>query len=502
MTDQESVRTRWRVKVSGTLVARSPLHIGSGRSDPGLDLPVTTDGHGLPVIPGTSLAGVLRHLLGEADGESVDACAVAAWGSRDAASRTLVDDAPLLSDTSPDVREVLTTTKLDAHRGVASAEALVAREVITAGSRFDLRITVETGEPTSREALERANALAGHLMAGVTLGAAGTRGLGRIQLDANLGLKIEVFGDLGTKRGVLAALDDQGDLQERPEVVARLADRLEVKVDWSPAATLMCGVASIGEADVVPRTTTRIVRKNGRPRQRAHLMVLGSSIKGALRARACLIADAVDAHEAVTVLFGDENGAQRGALEFDDVYTQDSVDASSWEKSVHDRGNQEDAAERRQHYRNGLRETNGLPTELVDRVAIDRWTGGAAEGQLFTALEPRSGIKWQPMKMRFHASRVRSVEQQRSAMALFFLVLRDLGNGRVPLGRGTRRGWGALEVSAIQINKHGSASALMGLEKMTNLLAPTVDEREKLSQLMNDAFTRPSSGSPASLEES
>ncbi|WP_200389534.1 RAMP superfamily CRISPR-associated protein [Thiocapsa imhoffii] len=45
-----------------TLEARTALSIGTGGSDGIYDHPIVRDANGLPIIPGTSLAGVLRHL--------------------------------------------------------------------------------------------------------------------------------------------------------------------------------------------------------------------------------------------------------------------------------------------------------------------------------------------------------------------------------------------------------------------------------------------------------
>ena len=48
-----------------TIEAATPLSIGSGESHLVTDSPVCTDANGIPMIPGTSLCGVLRHSLEE-----------------------------------------------------------------------------------------------------------------------------------------------------------------------------------------------------------------------------------------------------------------------------------------------------------------------------------------------------------------------------------------------------------------------------------------------------
>ena len=55
---------RTRVEITGTLRAEAPIHVGGGDRGALVDAPVLIDGAGRPLIPGTSLAGVLRSALG------------------------------------------------------------------------------------------------------------------------------------------------------------------------------------------------------------------------------------------------------------------------------------------------------------------------------------------------------------------------------------------------------------------------------------------------------
>ena len=45
--------------------AKTPLAVGSGDKDITTDALVATDVNGLPYIPGTAIAGVIRHFIGE-----------------------------------------------------------------------------------------------------------------------------------------------------------------------------------------------------------------------------------------------------------------------------------------------------------------------------------------------------------------------------------------------------------------------------------------------------
>ena len=82
-----------RFRLRGTLVARTPLHVGGHGDDVDTDLPLARDGSGKLYIPGTSFAGALRQWCEQAFGEPfVDRH----WGFQEAdkghASYVVVED--------------------------------------------------------------------------------------------------------------------------------------------------------------------------------------------------------------------------------------------------------------------------------------------------------------------------------------------------------------------------------------------------------------------------
>src|SRR5690606_26985245 len=52
-----------RIRARGWLRTESPLHVGGLGSDPSDALPIAVDGLGRLYVPGTTLAGVLRHWM-------------------------------------------------------------------------------------------------------------------------------------------------------------------------------------------------------------------------------------------------------------------------------------------------------------------------------------------------------------------------------------------------------------------------------------------------------
>lgn len=219
--------------------------------------------------------------------------------------------------------------------------------------------------------------------------------------------------------------------------------------------------------DGLPFTSAR----GGKADDPERAMVLpGSSIKGALRSHAERIVRSVLGLDAVRLddgrsrhldqvkvplvdrLFGAArpprrglgstalDGGARGWLRVASCYSKLVLPASRWEALV----DQSEAwAETgwnakgpRQFYR-------------ADHVAVDRWTGGAADGLLYSAIEPAASIAWEPIELRLDPA---PNADPKAALALLWLVLRDLAAGRLALGFGANRGYGAIRVERIALD--------------------------------------------------
>jgi CRISPR/Cas system CSM-associated protein Csm3 (group 7 of RAMP superfamily) len=110
-------------------------------------------------------------------------------------------------------------------------------------------------------------------------------------------------------------------------------------------------------------------------------------------------------------------------------------------------------------------------------VAVDRWTGGAAQGLLYSTLEPFS-VQWDEivltLDLDFLNSRIpdadpdadneqkQQVEQRRdqlckAAVALLLLLLRDLARNRIPLGFAGNRGYGSIKVTGVTVTAENVA---------------------------------------------
>ncbi|MEV6981855.1 RAMP superfamily CRISPR-associated protein [Sphaerisporangium sp. NPDC051017] len=512
-----------RVRARGWLRTESPLHVGGLGGGPSEPLPIAVDGLGRLYVPGTTLAGVLRHWSLGADPDTgvLDELwgFVRRQGGEGQASRVVVADAlitaaPRLDDRGlpadpldPAILEFRPSVGIDRVTGTAAPEFLYGRAVVPAGYHIRLEMDIESHQDGSADEA-RMGALLAALGAGeVRIGAATGRGLGAVRLlDDPLDLVVDRFD---SPAGLVALLRNDP-ARRRTAAALRSADPrlparrdlLDVRVTWTPKAPVMVRAGTGGLViDTLP-LTTRVDRHH------LTLVLPGGSVKGMLRSHAELVertarcADAptagaaaspgehsaafrsqLDQLPAVRALFGSarDDSADRGAgaLRAEECTALVTIPGTLW-KSVtgdDDRRPDQDRREHRhghedrdqradqvrrpdQSHREAHDERRAtLPDSVRDRledlgmaradhVALDRWTGGAADGRLFSVLEPYD-VDWEPIRLSVDLTRLGA--ERDIALALLLLTLRDLAGGRLPLGASTNRGFGDIEVTQITL---------------------------------------------------
>ncbi|KAF0208380.1 MAG: hypothetical protein FD171_863 [Actinobacteria bacterium] len=454
-----TVHARWIIE--GDLRALTPVHVGGETEGNVVDLVPAVDGRGRFYVPGTSLAGALREWMTRRvlGGEpAVDGL----WGFQrsDAghASFVTVEDAVVALPKGASV-EVRDGVGIDRVTGAAAPSVKYDRAVLPRDSRLAIRILVDAAladdaAHVESQVAELVRALSQGL---IRLGAGKTRGLGRVVLENAKVLR----QDLGSRAGMLSVL--RGSPEElRIDELAALpmnpVPMLEVTVDWRSVGPLMVGSgrANLG-VDHLPLV--------GHTDDGVALVVPGSSVKGVLRANAERIVRTVMASGAQKAEKGDEFRAQidvplvselfgatgegaedaewmpgLGAVGIDDAYAHHRADAGDWAKI--------EAAATDADVLEGLR-TAGLEKSTVAyHVAVDRWTGSAADRQLFTTVEPFA-IEYEPLRISIDLDRL-SEDSAPAGLGLLLLALRDLARGSLPLGFGGNRGLGEIAVDAIR----------------------------------------------------
>ncbi|MFO0878142.1 MAG: RAMP superfamily CRISPR-associated protein [Gemmataceae bacterium] len=470
-----------RFRLTGTLVARTPLHVGGHGDDVDTDLPLARDGRGNLYVTGTSIAGAVRQWCEQAFGY---VAMNAHWGCQEGdqghASFVVVEDVPV-NESSAVIVEVRDGVGIDRGRGAAAEQIKYNRAILPRGTELQFALSAEAEDTEQRlavlgmltglrEALEKTE---------VRLGASKTRGLGKIQLQGGK-LVEERFNDRQSileflRRGGTTSIPDLAEARHR--YPARQRPGLRVVIDWHPAGPLMVKAGNDGVAvDMLPLVSGR---DGG-----LSLVLPGSSVKGAMRAQCERIVRTLQGHDLtgsfltdlelplIDDLFGlrglsDGDFRRRNcpgdearglaALSVDDCYGKTTLSRAHWAAV---QGATTDTV-----LQDALKAANLQRWSQAYHVAVDRWTGAAAESMLYTVIEPHRA-EWEPLELEIDLGRLGDAERL-PAVALLLLVLRDLAQGRLPLGFATHRGMGEVEVTSVRIMPREVEAPLDGLRGVT-----------------------------------
>ncbi|MGQ0838156.1 RAMP superfamily CRISPR-associated protein [Actinokineospora sp.] len=463
------VHTRW--ELTATLVARTPLHVGGTHDDPYLDLTVARDGRGEPYVPGTSLAGVLRSWWDRREGTDRTTAVWDGTARRDPdggagagepllASLITVADAPLRArDGSAPVPAIRDGVGIDRRSGAAAYRVKYEREILPAGTTLFLRLVaedVETGQDGRTALADGLHALAAALRdEGLVLGAATTRGLGRlVAAPGSVELR---SADIRNRTGILAAITRGAPrTAEYPVPVGGAAAErpgprvLRLTLGWRPDGPLLVG------ANVQAERVHLLPLMDAHPDTGEPVPVLpGSSVKGIVRSEVersvrtvlnlSATGDFTLSHRVLALacppfeaLFGSQD--RRGALSISDTYAELPAAALS-----------------HQRWRDYLTRADDRAGPPVDgwqeatHVAVDRWSGGASDGMLYTVLEPH-GVTWQPLRFDIDLTRFDVDSTRSAAITLLLYAVAALTAGTVPFGHGGTRGLGAVRIDRIDIS--------------------------------------------------
>ena len=412
------------------------------------------------------------------------------------------------------------STAIDRATGGAADGALFAYEYLPVDTTFDIRVSAEaqdtatgstededtqsttqseetTGTPPAPPALvEKALQGVVTLLHGkcISLGGRTGSGWGRIEpLNENTSYdcKLVVVPDSKSEKGDSASvladiLDQRSPVDIEPDKnLDRQSASTNIKIEWQAPSGLFVGINKPGgikssEEDTVPAAPLRNWHLNDTHRadhgdanypkvahqDKASLLLPGTSIRGALRSHCTRIARSI---------VSDSEGCDELTMP-EDVHKQLAVDPILVRYLF---GTTEYRGAVRVHDCEGQIPTRGekdKPLKLT-RNAIDRVTGSAAHGALYSELlYPHA--TWDPIEIEIdHAQLCRNICQDlgdcalstvsssdqeceqpaiknrlRAAILLLTMAVTDLCKGVLPLGGGTGGGLGFIEVSCVRVN--------------------------------------------------
>jgi len=419
--------------------AQTPLFVGSGDASLMTDALVVKDHNGLPMIPGTSLAGVLRHALEDFDDDPTYWNDIFGFqrknekiglGSRLQISSAylLMGDQKIVESTGHSIDPVLETklSNLPSRQhvrinknGVADKNGLFDNEVVFKGARFIFEVELKgtTKDDTFWDKI--INAFNSPLF---RIGQGTRNGYGKLSIykifnkSFNLDEKVDFneYIDFNPSFNSIVKMVTPASQENNEEIIAY---KLTLKPD---DFFIFSEGFGDDEADNRPLTEEVMEYINGKISFVEKTVIPASSLKGALAHRVCFHYNKLqkkyvdnkegttgNSNDAVYELFGAEEGAKgrdglRGNVIIDDLY-YDDIDNS----------------------------------KIFNHVAIDRFTGGAMDGALFSekVSSKRNG------EICFDVFVTRSDYPQNIIKALENALI-DICKGLLPLGGMTTKGNG------------------------------------------------------------
>lgn len=412
----------------------TPLKVGNGEKDLYTNSCVCLDENDLPYIPGTSVAGILRHELPIGDGDRL-------FGTTDIGSRLSISDARLLYD-NDNVSEGFLNEWPESlnmfcflpqrqhvrigHLGAKEANGMLFNEqIVYAGARFRFEMSlISDSENQEPEMAKLMSILKGGI---IRLGGGTRRGFGKISV---VSIKQSTL-DLTSPEHLNLYLEKSSSLKEEwkgwkdvnYEENGKNQKWARYILKLKPENSLLFA-SGFGdkEADKTPKKEQRIEWRYGKPvLTEAYKLVPASSVKGTISHRTAFHfnrlckkwADEITdwkacvgaSNKAVLTLFGgeDRNGnLHRGNVIVSDIYFE-------------------------------------AKEQKFNHVSIDNYTGGAYPGHLFN-----EKVVWDKnleLTLDIFVEKVILESNQRVKEA-FESALSDLCNGFLPLGGGINRGHG------------------------------------------------------------
>ena len=473
-----------------TIEAATPLAIGSGKKSILTDATINRDANDLPFIPGTTLAGLIRHAIDEELAERLMGFIKKKNDKKDEyeveGSRLIVTEAKLLNRKGKAIDGLLNIETacddedkafLDGfkhapirqhakinHRGVTEDKGKFDEEVVPKGARFCFEMELMANPKSEEELAEYKQDFKDLLRKlradGFRVGGKSRNGFGKIEvvgeacLYRELDLSLPADLDLYLKKS--ASLAETWDGFEPLELEKPQESRYtRYKLEITPKDFLFFG-SGFGNEDVdhsyikEQHITWDGDGNSGRwHSQNLSLVVPASSVKGALAHRTAFhfnklaerFADDIPAeelanhsgkhNEAVCALFGSEGN--------DDKYESNK---------------KENATERCDGKRRGhvlfadIIKLKNKKTEakIHNHVKIDRFTGGAIEGALFDE-EALLAHPDEPemLELDLLVDKDEEINKDQRIILAFEEALKDVCKGLLPLGGNVNKGYGQFD---------------------------------------------------------
>ena len=419
--------------------AETPLFVGSGDSSLLKDALVFKDVNGFPMIPGTSLAGVLRHALDTKNSNNEWSSIFGDTDTKGAASRLKVSAGLMMLSETKCSEGILEKEEIDAKtltrftnlpsrqhvrindKGTAIKNGLFDNEVVYKGTRFIFEIELRGDEND----IEKWNKINEYIKnPSFRLGAGTRNGYGSLkvitafnqQFDFQKEEELNQYLDFNPSFNV--------NLKWGNEILNSEVDDsyTHYKLNLTPDSFFIFS-AGFGDDDVDNKPLQEEIVKytsKGIEFISNNTVIPASSIKGAISHRVAFYHNKLNENFgdngnvgtdnlAVYELFGDMAGSKNNSPKAGNIFLNDVY----------------------------IEEKKILNNKIFNHVAIDRFTGGALNGALFS--EKVSNLLEESINLSIY---VKESDYSDNVLEAFKLTLVDICKGLLPLGGMTTKGNG------------------------------------------------------------
>ncbi len=403
-----------KIILQGNIKALSPLHIGSG-SDERSDMDVLLDENDQPYIPATSFIGVLKRSLELKDSDKQNSKSFMDnfWGyikDKDGRQSCFCCSDLVCSNKSPEI-VIRDGIKIDDKTGIVEDKGKYDYEIVERGAVFDLKMEFTYTDSDEQFVKKMVSTIYAELIKNnIKIGAKTNNGLGQIQLVENENTAIRIF-DFSQKKDVYDWLVNKGlndQIIPKDQIIKELGEPFKISKN-----RLAIDVCLKLKNSVIIRSYSNIpeLPDSTHIKSLDDWVLTGSTIKGAIRARANRIVNTLGtSKEIIKKLFGYVDDKSR---------SKNSIKGHVRVKEV------------------------VLPKYIAEqqtRIKIDRFTGGTIGAALFDSMPLFVDFNDKALKIEI------TVEDCKDSWAgLLLLVLKDLWTGDLAIGGEKNIGRGVFE---------------------------------------------------------